>query len=70
MNLTKLHFLNFCEQLQNLSLSGCPVTKIENFEKKVNEILPNVKQLNGNQTLGKLFCFKLTIRVIKNTLTK
>lgn len=68
MNLTKLHFLNFCEQLQNLSLSGCPVAKIENFEKKVNEILPNVKQLNGNQTLGKLFyCLKLTIHVIKNT---
>lgn len=55
MNLTKVHFLNFCEQLQNLSLSGCPVAKIENFEKKINEILPNVKQLNGNQTLGKLF---------------
>lgn len=53
MNLTRLHFLNFCEKLQNLSLVGCPVAKIDNFEKKVNEILPNVKKLNGNQTLGK-----------------
>lgn len=53
MNLTRLHFLNFCEQLQCLSLTGCPVAKIVNFEKKVCEILPNLNQLNGNQTLGK-----------------
>lgn len=53
MDLKKLHFLNFCEQLQYLSLSGCPVVKIENFEKKVGKILPNLKQINGNQTLGK-----------------
>lgn len=53
MDLTKLHFLNFCEQLQYLSLSGCPVVKIENFEKKVSAILPNLKQINGNQTVGK-----------------
>lgn len=55
MDLTRLHFLNFCEQLQNLSLSGCPVAKIENFEKKVRNILPNINQFNGNQTLGKPF---------------
>lgn len=53
MDLTRLHFLNFCEQLQYLSLSECPVTKIENFEKNVRDILPNLTQLNGNQTLGK-----------------
>lgn len=53
MNLTRLHFLNFCEQLQCLSLSGCPVAKIESFNEKVHAILPNLNQLNGNQTLGK-----------------
>lgn len=61
MNLTRLHFLNFCEQLKNVSLSGCPVAKIENFEQKVNEILPNVKQLNGNETLGTLTNFSLVV---------
>lgn len=54
MDLTRIHFLNFCEQLQNVSLSGCPVTKIDNFEKKVHSILPNINRLNGNQTLGML----------------
>lgn len=53
MDLTRLHFLNFCEQLRSLSLSGCPVAKIESFEKKVFTILPNLNQLDGNQTLGK-----------------
>jgi len=52
MDLTRLHFLNFCEQLQSLTLSGCPVAKIENFEKEVRNILPNINQFNGNQTLG------------------
>ncbi|VVC44596.1 Leucine-rich repeat,Leucine-rich repeat domain, L domain-like [Cinara cedri] len=52
MDLTKLHFLNFCEQLQNVSLSGCPVAKMDNFDKKVHAILPNLNQLNGNQTLN------------------
>jgi len=52
MDLTRLHFLNFCEQLHSLSLAGCPVAKIENFEKKVHNILPNITQFNGNQTLG------------------
>lgn len=53
MDLTRLHFLNFCEKLRCLSLSGCPVAKIENFEKKVHTILPDLNKLNGNQTLGK-----------------
>lgn len=53
MDLTKLHYLNFCEQLQCLSLSGCPVAKIKHFDKKVHTILPNLNQLNGNKTLGK-----------------
>lgn len=53
MDLTRIHFLNFCEQLQNVSLSGCPVAKIDNFEKKVRTILPNINQLNGNRSLGK-----------------
>jgi hypothetical protein len=52
MNLTRLHFLNFCEQLRCLSLTGCPVAKIENFEKNIREILPNLEQFNGNQTAG------------------
>lgn len=52
MNLTRLHFLNFCEQLRYLSLTGCPVAKIEGFEKNVRDILPNLKQFNGNQTVG------------------
>ncbi|KAL4143032.1 hypothetical protein QTP88_005408 [Uroleucon formosanum] len=51
MDLTRLHFLNFCEQLQCLSLSGCPVAKIENFEKNVRNILPNLNNFNGNQSL-------------------
>ncbi|XP_025425987.1 adenylate cyclase-like [Sipha flava] len=50
MNLTRLHFLNFCEHLRCLSLTGCPVAKIENFEKNIREILPNLEQFNGNQT--------------------
>lgn len=53
MDLTRLHFLNFCEQLQSLSLTGCPVAKVENFEKNVRNILPNLNHFNGNQTLGK-----------------
>ncbi|XP_025199204.1 acidic leucine-rich nuclear phosphoprotein 32 family member E-like isoform X3 [Melanaphis sacchari] len=51
MDLTRLHFLNFCEQLQSLSLSGCPVAKVEDFEKNVRNILPNLNHLNGNKTL-------------------
>eukprot|EP00102_Acyrthosiphon_pisum_P023794 XP_016661004.1 PREDICTED: uncharacterized protein LOC107884077 isoform X2 [Acyrthosiphon pisum] len=50
MDLTRLHFLNFCEQLRCLSLSGCPVAKVENFEKNVRNILPNLNHFNGNQT--------------------
>lgn len=53
MDLTRLHFLNFCEQLQCLSLTGCPVAKIDNFDKKVHTILPNLTQFNGNKALGK-----------------
>ncbi|XP_050519980.1 acidic leucine-rich nuclear phosphoprotein 32-related protein-like [Daktulosphaira vitifoliae] len=49
INLLKLHFLNFCKELHTLTLTGCPVTKIENFEKRVFEILPHIKELNGNQ---------------------
>jgi len=56
MDLTRLHFLNFCEQLKSLSLSGCPVAKVENFEKNVRSILPNLNHFNGNQTLGKKSC--------------
>jgi len=55
MDLTRLHFLNFCEQLRCLSLSGCPVAKVENFEKNVRNILPNLNHFNGNQSLGKIF---------------
>jgi len=50
--LTRLHYLNFCEKLKCLSLSGCPVTKIDNFEDLVTEMLPHVYRLNGNQTSG------------------
>lgn len=57
MDLTRLHFLNFCEQLQFLSLSGCPVTKVENFEQNVRNILPNLNHFNGNQILGKIFVY-------------
>ncbi|XP_050441482.1 leucine-rich repeat-containing protein 56-like [Adelges cooleyi] len=53
MNLSKLHFLNFCERLRCLTLSGCPVAKIEDFNKKIREILPKLSELNGIQSLGK-----------------
>jgi len=59
MDLTRLHFLNFCEQLRSLSLSGCPVTKVENFEQNVRDILPNLNHFNGNQTLSKIFLIYL-----------
>lgn len=64
MDLTRLHFLNFCEQLQNLSLTGCPVAKVEHFEKNVHSILPNLNHLNGNVTLGKRFYMYLNIKII------
>lgn len=59
--MSRLHFLNFCEQLQCLSLLGCPVAKIHNFEKKVHTILPNLNQLNGNQALGKSNKYNLNL---------